>query len=194
MSSDEADKNPERALAAPAAGDQAAGKDLLSVVYAELRALAGSLLKTERADHTLPPTALVHEAWLRLSSRPDSAWKDIAHFKAVAVRAMRHVLVDHARKRAADKRGGDWRRITLSGQAVSESCATVDVLDLERALVRLEALDERQARVVELRFLGGLTVPEAASVLGVDPSTVKADWAMARLFLAEELGRGDAGD
>ena len=176
------------ALADLSAGDATAVDRLTPLLYAELRALAGSFLKRERADHSLQPTALVHEAWLRLAGQPDGAWTDAAHFKAVAAQVMRRVLVDHARRRASDKRGGDLHRVTLSGAAAEGTPEIADVLALDQALNRLAALHERQARVAELRFLAGLSVEETALVLGVDPRTVKSDWATARIFLAQELG------
>jgi RNA polymerase sigma factor (TIGR02999 family) len=180
------------AVADLAAGDVAAAERFLPAVYDELRALAGGFLKRERKGHSLQPTALVHEAWMRLAGEADDAWADVAHFKAVAVRAMRRVLVDHARRRGSAKRGGDWQRVTLTGVgdpgAPGGGDASVDLLDLDRALEQLEARHERQARVVELRFLGGLTVPETAHVLGVEPRTVDSDWATARVFLGEALG------
>jgi RNA polymerase sigma factor (TIGR02999 family) len=171
------------------AGDREAAERLLLLVYDDLRGIAARLLKVERTGHTLQPTALVHEAWLRLAFEPGDAWTDAAHFKAVAVRAMRRILVDHARQRGADKRPGNLQRVTLTGiqAAAAEEEACIDLLDLDRALERLEALHERQARVVELRCLGGLTIAEIAHVLGVVPSTVNADWAMARAFLRQEL-------
>ncbi len=175
------------ALADLSAGDATAADRLTPLLYTELRALAGSFLRKERADHTLQPTALVHEAWLRLAGQPSSAWTDTAHFKAVAAGVMRRVLVDHARRRASDKRGGDWRRVSLSGAAEGMAPDIADVLALDQALHRLAGLHARQARVAELRFLAGLSVEETAHVLGVDPRTVKSDWATARLFLAQEL-------
>lgn len=175
------------ALAELVAGDESAAESLFTVVYQELRSIAAKFLQRERDGHTLQPTALVHEAWMRLAARPDSSWNDAAHFKAVTVRAMRRVLVDHARRRRRAKRGGGERRITLSDSLVEHGSDVVDLLALDAALDQLAALHERQARVVELRFLGGLTVRETAHVLGVDPSTVKADWMIARVFLAERL-------
>jgi RNA polymerase sigma factor (TIGR02999 family) len=178
------------ALSDLGAGDATASERLLPIVYDELRALAATLLKSERPNHSLRPTDLVHEAWLRIAGFADATWRDAAHFKAVTVRAMRRILVDHARQRGAAKRGGDQRRVTLTGAMAIADDDVVDALSLEEALVRLEQLHERHARVVELRFLAGLTIFETAHVLGVDPSTVKADWAVARAFLGQELGRG----
>lgn len=165
----------------------------MSLVYDELRALAGGFLKRERDDHTLQPTALVHEVYLKLAGEPDETWNDALHFKAVAVRAMRRILVDHARQKGADKRGGDWQRITLRSVITPdpELERGIDLVDLDRALAKLERLHERQARVVELRFLGGLTVRETAQLLDINESTVKADWSVARLFLVQELGESD---
>jgi RNA polymerase sigma factor (TIGR02999 family) len=175
-------------LAELVSGEATANERLFLIVYDDLRALAASLLKMERREHTLQPTALVHEAWIRLVGVGEASWPGVAHFKAVAVRAMRRVLVDHARRRRSDKRGGDLRRVSLSGVGLTVAEDVIDMLALDDALQRLESLNERQARVVELRFLGGLTVTETAHVLAIDPSTVKADWAMARVFLADELG------
>ena len=161
---------------------------MLALVYDELRALAGRLMGSERADHTLQPTALVHEAWLRIAGAGRSVWTDEAHFKATSVRVMRNVLVDHARRKRAEKRGGDRHEVTLSAaELVDGGERLIDALVLDSALRRLEALNERHARVVELRFLGGLTIEETARVLEIDPSTVKADWTLARAFLADAL-------
>jgi RNA polymerase sigma factor (TIGR02999 family) len=152
-----------------------------------LHQLAEQALRGERRGHTLQPTALVHEAWLRLNSGEPAQYNDQTHFQAVAARALREVLVDHARRRAAAKRGGAWTRVTLS-QAVSEAPDDgVDVLALEEALVRLAADDARAARVVELRFFGGLSIPEVAGALQVSPRTIDSDWQFARAWLMREL-------
>ena len=172
------------------AGDEGAAGRLLELVYEQLRALAASYLRGERAGHTLQPTALVHEAFLRLQAGSPVRYQNHTHFFAVAARAMRQVLVDHARRRAAAKRGGDPERVTLDdglqlgGDAESR---VIDVLALDEALERLGKLDERQARVVELRFFGGLTIDEAARVLEVSTDTVEDDWAMARAWLKRTL-------
>jgi RNA polymerase sigma factor (TIGR02999 family) len=162
-------------------------------LYAELRALAASFLGRERAGHTLQPTALVHEAWIRLSSEDDERWSDRAHVFAVSARVMRRVLVDHARGKQAAKRGGDRERITLSPDItpmLETDADEVDLLALDEALDRLAQLNERQARVVELRFFAGLTVEESAEALGVSVRTVAGDWRLARAWLARDLDAG----
>ena len=158
-------------------------------MYDELRRLAEASFRGQPEDHTLQPTALVHEAWLRMAEHADE-YADRTHFVAVAVTAMRQILVDHARRRAAQKRGGRWRRVTFSEAVMAEEPREVDVLDVEEALSKLAELDERKARVVELRFYGGLTIAEAAEVLGVSPVTVKRDWWTARAWMQGELEAG----
>jgi RNA polymerase sigma factor (TIGR02999 family) len=155
-------------------------------IYAELRSLAAGYLRGERPGHTLQPTALVHEAFLRLGSLSGCA-ESPARFKALAARTMRNVLVDHARRRAAAKRGGERQRVTLDEGLAFLARGELDVLALHEALERFAALDERAARVVELRFFGGLTEPEAAEALGVSLRTVEGDWRMARAWLREAL-------
>ncbi len=158
-------------------------------VIAELHSLAAKYLAGERPGHTLQPTALVHEAFLRLVGSPGVP-AGRSDFIALAATAMRRVLVDHARARKAAKRGGDRRRIALdAAQAPGEDPGEVDVLALDESLERLAALDPRQARIVELRFFGGLGVEAVASVLGVSARTVEADWRMARAWLRRELGQ-----
>jgi RNA polymerase sigma factor (TIGR02999 family) len=168
--------------------DPAAGDRLLKALYPELRRLAASLMRRERADHTLQATALVHEAYMKLVDPSRASWESRAHFLGVAARAMRQILVDHARARAAVKRGGGWQRITLDTGLGSDPDREVAVLALHDALGRLAAVDPRAARGVELRVFGGLTVEETAHVLCVSKRTVDSDWAMARLWLARELG------
>ena len=160
-------------------------------VYDELRRLADVCFRGQPAGHTLEPTALVHEAWLRLAGRSDD-YADRNHFVAVAVTAMRQILVDHARRRAAQKRGGDRRRITLSEAASPGPPREVDVLDVESALHKLAELDQRKARVVELRFYGGLTIAEVAALLDVSTITVNRDWWTARAWMERELSREGA--
>ena len=167
-------------------GDAEATERLFSTVYQDLRGLAGSLLRIQRAGHTLQPTALVHEAYLRLVRR-DVAWDGRQHFVGVAAKAMRQILMNHARDRGALKRGGDWARVTLDG-APASGAPDVDLLDLNAALEVLETLDERQCRIVELRFFGGLSVSETAMLLDVSEPTVKRDWRMARAWLFQQLG------
>ncbi|MCB9915042.1 MAG: sigma-70 family RNA polymerase sigma factor [Planctomycetes bacterium] len=164
------------------------GAELLQVAYAQLRELAERYLRRERIDHTLQPTALVHEAWLRLEG--DGAWRDRTHFFATAARAMRHVLVDHARARRRAKRGGGWARVELDpGLGLDER--ELDLVDLDRALAELAARDERQAALVELRFFGGLAMPAVAEVLGVSLGTAERDWRFARAWLARALNADD---
>ena len=161
---------------------------LARTAYEALRGLAAAYLHRERRDHTLQPTALVHEAYVKLAqSKNAGGWKSRTHFQAVAASAMRQILVDHARRRATDKRGGDWQKITLSAAAVSTDAADVDVMALDEAMRELAELDERKARVVELRFFGGLSVDEVASVLGVSRRTVESDWYFARAWLQSQL-------
>jgi RNA polymerase sigma factor (TIGR02999 family) len=157
-------------------------------IYGELRALAASYFRG-RPGQTLQPTALVHEAYLRLARADAEQWKDRAHFMAVAATAMRQILLDAARRRLAQKRGGAGReRVTLSNLPAFEP--TVDLVALDDLLAKLAALDERQARLVELRFFGGLTEDEAADALGVSLRTVQKDWRKAKAWLMAELARG----
>jgi len=163
--------------------------DLLPLVYEELRRLAGGYLKGERVAHTLQPTALVHEAYLRIQGQGDVRWKSPGHLRAVCAQAMRRILVDHARARMAAKRGGGARAVTLASQGLAAHEVPLDVLEVEEALQRLEALSERQARIVELRFFGGLTSREAAEVLGISETTAEDQWRFARAWLNRELAR-----
>lgn len=178
-----------RILSRLRAGEAKAADELLPLVYDRLRALARGQLARERPGHTLQATALVHEAWFKLANLPDVALQDRAHFLAVAARAMRQILVDHARGRGAAKRGGDWDRVTLDAALAQLDRGAVDVVDLDGALERLADMDPRKARVVELRFFGGLTLPETAEVLGVSTRTAEGDWYMARAWLRRELDR-----
>jgi RNA polymerase sigma factor (TIGR02999 family) len=168
-----------------AAGDLDA---LMPVVYDELRGLAAAQLKRERAGHSLQPTALANEAYFKLVDTAKAGMQGRAHFFGVAARAMRQVLVEHARKKQAAKRGGDLQRVTLSIADAAGTEPLFDILDLEDALQELAKLDERKARVLELRFFAGLTMVEAATVLDVSPKTVEADWYMARAWLKTRLG------
>ncbi len=154
--------------------------------YEALRGLAAAYLHEERRDHTLQPTALVHEAYLKLANG-SASWKSQTHFQAVAANAMRQILVDHARARRTLKRGGDWLRVTLSGEAAATPGVDVDMLALDDALCQLAELDARKARIVELRFFGGLTSAEAADEVGVSPKTAEADWYFARAWLRDRL-------
>ncbi len=160
---------------------------VLDALYDELRALASGYMKRERADHTLQPTALVHEAYARLIDATQLPWNDAAHFRAIAARVMRQVLVDHARKHGALKRGGERLRVTLSDSIAPTEEHLIDMLELDEAMDDLKALSERKARVVELLFFGGMTHKEASRVLGVSRKTVEADWYMARAWLGARI-------
>jgi len=167
-------------------GGDDSSPSLQQAAYQALRGLAAAYLHHERRDHTLQPTALVHEAYLKLANGA-STWKSETHFQAIAANAMRQILVDHARARNSQKRGGHWLRVTLSPDAAATPGLDMDMLALDFALSQLAALDERKARVVELRFFGGLTCAEAATELGVSPKTAEADWYFARAWLCERL-------
>ena len=175
-------------LVAHLAGEPGAVDDLLPLVYSELRALAGAYMKSERRDHSLTPTAVVHEAYLRLIDNTRTDWHGKTHFLAVAAIQMRRVLVDHARAHDARKRGGDRLRISLDETANWQPGVLLDVLALNEALGTLAAISPRQAGVVELRFFGGLGVKETALYLKVSERTVKEDWRVARAWLRRELG------
>ena len=168
-------------------GRSGALQDLLPLVYGELRGLAARRLRRERPDHTLQPTALVHEAYIRLVDQRRVRWQNRAHFYGVAAQVMRRILVDRARKRAADKRGAGWQRVTLVGDKTPNGSRDVDVLALDDALQRLAALDPQQERIVELRYFGGLTLDETAEVMGISTATVKREWAIARAWLRAQL-------
>ena len=170
-------------------GDPAA---LMPQVYDELRRLAGNYLRHERPGQTLQATALVHEAFLRLSKEKNQPWKNRTHFLAIAALSMRQILVQRARARYAEKRGGpNADRITLDESVMAEhapeATGGVDVLALDAALERLAALDPQQSKIVELRYFGGLTVEEAADALDISPATVKRHWTLARAWLKKEL-------
>jgi RNA polymerase sigma factor (TIGR02999 family) len=168
-------------------GRSGALQDLLPLVYGELRRLAARRLRRERPDHTLQPTALVHEAYIRLVDQRRVRWQNRAHFYGVAAHVMRRILVDRARARGADKRGAGWQRVTLVGDKTPNGSRDVDVLALDDALQRLAALDPQQERIVELRYFGGLTLDETAEVIGISTATVKREWAIARAWLRAEL-------
>jgi len=181
-------KNVTEIIAQLAAGDRSAADRLLPEVYSELRALASSYFQRQQPSHTLQPTALVHEAFIKLVGAANQEWTSRKHFFDVAAMAMRQLLTDHARRLATEKRGGGMHRITLSDAATPlESGSEVDVIALDEALRKLDELDPRQARIVELRYLAGLSVAETAEVLEIAPRTVKLDWQMARSFLRREL-------
>ncbi|HTI42297.1 MAG TPA: sigma-70 family RNA polymerase sigma factor [Vicinamibacterales bacterium] len=172
-------------------GDDAAFDQLAPLVEAELRRLARGYMARERPSHTLQPTALVNEAFLRLTDARQVRWQDRAHFLGISARLMRRVLVDHARSRMYRKRGGDGRRVTLDEALIASPEPQLDLLALNRALETLAAADPRKGRVVELRFFGGLTVEETAEVLHVSADTIKRDWRLAKLWLMKELAGGE---
>ena len=169
------------------AGRDEALENLLPVVYRELRRQAAQHLRRERREHTLQPTALVHEAFIRLVDQRNVRWQNRAHFFGIASQAMRRVVVDHARSRQRLKRGGVQDALTLDEAMLAEDAKSVDVLALDQALTRLAAIDGRQARVVELRYFAGLSVEETADVMSLSAATVKREWAMARAWLHAQL-------
>jgi RNA polymerase sigma factor (TIGR02999 family) len=171
------------------AGSQEALDELIPAVYSELRRLAQRHLEGERAPHSLQATALTHEVFLRLFGYQRVDWQNRAHFFAMASRIMRRVLVEHARRRKAAKRG-HGQRVTLSESHARTEALDIEVLSLHQALSRLEEKDPRQGRVVELRYFGGLDINETAEVVGISPATVKRDWRVAKLWLRRELRRG----
>jgi len=177
----------ERSLEAMAAGDREAAETLVPLLYAELRRLASSMLNRLRPGQTLQATALVHEAFLKLVRNDDPGWQGRVHFFCAAAQAMREILVDEARRKGARKRGADWQRVTLDEGAVGPGTPPVEVLDLHRALERLEHDDPRKGQVVMLRCYAGLTAPEIAEVLGLSVPTVERDWRFARVRLLSEM-------
>jgi len=180
------------ALVAWGRGDAGAGDRLLDLVYPELHRIAERQMRRERPGHTLQPTALVNEAYLKLVDQSRVDWRNRAHFLGVAAQAMRRLLVDHARGRARDKRGGGATLVEIDSAAGEAAAAvparSVDLLALDQALERLAALDATQAKLVELRFFGGLSVDEAAEALAISTATAGRDFRSARAFLARELG------
>ena len=174
-------------------GRKEALPELLPLVYRELRRLAGHYLRDERIGHTLQPTALVHEAYLRLVDQNRADWQNRAQFMGVAAQLMRRILVDYARERAAAKRGGGAVRIDEEGFDLGATPQqSEEVLAVDEALARLNELDPQQAQIVEMRYFGGLSVEEAAEALGISPRTIKRDWAMAKAWLRSELSEGRA--
>ena len=174
-------------------GDRGAVAELMPVVYEELRRIARGYVRQERAQ-SVQATDLVHEAYLRLARDRQPHWQGRTHFLAIAAIGMRRVLVERARARGAAKRGGDRVQVTLDDALVAGPGMAVDLLALDHALSTLATLDPRQARIVELRFFGGLTVEEAAETMGVSPATVKRDWTLARAWLRRELGTESSRD
>ena len=172
-------------------GDEQALSQLMPLVYEELRRLARGYVNRERAQ-TLQPTALVHEVYMRLLKDKKKDWRTRAHFVAIAALSMRQILIERARARAAEKRGGDRARVTLDEGLIATDSDTVDLLVVDAALTRLAEINPRQARLVELRFFGGLTVEESAEALRVSVATVKRDWAVAKAWLQREISRGES--
>ncbi len=170
-----------------------ASETSLNSVYNELRRLASYQLRAERRGHTLQATALVHEAYLRLAGQEGGQWQDKRHFIAVAAEMMRRVLVDHARARQRVKRGSGLANVSLSEAVELADGRNVEVLDLDRALIRLAEVDPRKARLVELRYFGGLTMEESAELLGASVPTLERDWRFSRAFLRRELDAPDSG-
>jgi RNA polymerase sigma factor (TIGR02999 family) len=184
-------------LSAASYGDAAAAEELLPLVYDQLRAMAARFLSQERPGHTLQPTALVHEAFLKLIDQTRVEWRGRAHFLAVAATAMRRILVNHAKARGSVKRGGAAvgegarRRVPLDQALESFQDRAIDLEALDDALDRLSALDPQQAKMVELRFFGGLSVEETADVLETSPRTVQREWLLAKAWLRGEVAKGD---
>ena len=171
-------------------GDLAARDALVPLVYDKLRRIARRSLSGQRGDHTLQPTALVHEAYLRLTRSDSKDWRDRAHFFAMAAQMMRQILVDHARKKAAAKRGGHAVTVVLDEASAVSGRPSLDLLALDDALKQLAALDARQCQIVELRFFGGLSIEEAAKAVKISPATTKREWTTARLWLYHALNGG----
>jgi RNA polymerase sigma factor (TIGR02999 family) len=167
-------------------GDKSAFDQLMPFVYQQLRKLAANCLRSERPDHTLPATALVHEAYLRLVDS-NVAWEDRVHFYAVAARAMRHILVDHAKARHREKRGGGGAKVSLESVVLVAAEPSRDLVGLDEAMSRLEAKDERKSRIIELLFFGGLTYDEVAAALQISPATVHRELRLAKAWLHREV-------
>lgn len=163
---------------------------LFERLYGELRQIAGRLMREERQGHTLRPTGLVHEAYIRLAGQKGLAFENRAHFFGIAARAMRQILVDYAREHTAQKRGGDLKRVTLDEGFEATHAPDYDILDLNEALENLERLDPRASQVVEMRLFGGVSMQGIAHVLGISKRTADGDWSMARMFLTRELSGG----
>jgi RNA polymerase sigma factor (TIGR02999 family) len=168
-------------------GDRNAESQLYSIVYGELRRLAGHYMRREQPGHTLRPTALVNEAYLRLVGGQPADFQNRKHFFYLASQVMRHILVDHARSRLASKRGGSLRQVTLDDQIPMSDAGMTELLAVHEALEKLSSKDPRKARIVQLRYFAGLSVEETAAIIGTSEKTVKRDWSLARLWLQQEL-------
>lgn len=174
-------------------GGSESADDLLPLVYDELRQLASARMASERSGHTLQATALVHEAWIKLAG-PDGEglqWNDRRHFYAAAAEAMRRILIDHARRKMAGRRGGDWLQITFGDHEAPRSATPPEIIDLNDALDRLAEIDEERAEVAKLRLFGGLTVVEIAATLDISEATIKRRWSYVKAWLSRELSRDD---
>ena len=171
-------------------GNHTVVNELLPLLYQELKQIADRQLRRERRNHTLNTTALVHEAYFKLVDQNNVSWQNRAHFFGIAARAMREVLVDYARRRASLKRGGGWQRLQLDERIRGGAVSQAELLDLDDALTRLSEMDERMARVVELRVFGGLLTKEVAHVLKVSRRTVERDWRVAKMWLGREFAEG----
>jgi RNA polymerase sigma factor (TIGR02999 family) len=185
------------ALVAKLSGDEkspSSAEELMLLVYDDLRRRARAYMGRERRGHTLQPTALVHEAYMKLVDQSQVNWRGRTHFFAIGAQAMRRILIDHARGVGREKRGGEWQRVTLSAPLKSSEgdLDLADLLNLDRALEKLGSLDRRQAKIVELRFFAGLKMSEVAEILGVSKRTVEDDWVHARAWLKHELSQGAA--
>jgi RNA polymerase sigma factor (TIGR02999 family) len=169
------------------AGDEKAPEQLMPLVYQQLRDLARRYLQRERGDHTLQPTALVHEAYLRMVDQSRVQWQNRAQFFGIAAQLMRRILVDHARAHIAAKRGGQAERISLEDAQISPEERAAELIELDAALTELAAVDMRKSRIVELRFFGGLSIEETAEAMGVNAATVRRDWTVAKTWLHHRI-------
>ncbi|MHC5112448.1 MAG: ECF-type sigma factor [Planctomycetota bacterium] len=185
------DHDATRLLARLADGDDSAADSLMPLVYGELRALAQHFFNLERMNHTLEPTALVHEAFIKLVEQDKGSYQNKAHFMAMAATAMRRILTDYARKHRAIKRGRDRQRVPLTNLALSDGTVDIDIVQLDDLLNTLATLDNRQHRIVELRFFSGLTVDQVSDYMDLSVSTVEREWRMARAWLSAELKRSE---
>lgn len=183
-----------RLLEDAVAGRPHAARDLLPLVYRSLRSLAGRQLRAQRAGHTLQATALVHEAYMRLVGKEDPSWSNRAHFYAAAAEAMRHILIDHARRIGAQKRGGGRRREVAGVADLANEESVADAVEIDEAIEALRRIDPRAASVVHLRFYTGLSIDETAAALGVAPATVDREWRYARAWLLRHLSQSDLGE
>jgi RNA polymerase sigma factor (TIGR02999 family) len=170
-------------------GDEVALEQLMPLVYEELRRMARSYMRRQPSGHTFQTTELIHEAYLKIAAGQEQQWQNRAHFFGVAAKAMRHILVDYARSKSRNKRGGWQHRVTFVEEVAVTSGRSEEIVALDDALNRLASLDERKVRVVEMKFFGGLTVEEIAGVLKVSPETVKRDWSFAHTWLLREIGK-----